>query len=151
MAVDRVFRQGFELSAGHVLVRLARPTDLESVSQLFDAYGLLRRMPATPTLGRSFLEERVPLHESVILVADARGLSGFARLHPSATSAGSARTWIITDLFVLPQRRRGGIGRALVTASVELARHMGATSVALAPQNHNVAVQPLTEDLGVSG
>jgi ribosomal protein S18 acetylase RimI-like enzyme len=150
-AVERVSSQGFEwVGAGGVAVRLGVSGDLEAVTSLFDAYRVFYRQPSDPVRSRAFLQERFSLRESVLLVASAEKglLSGFAQLYPSFTSAGTARTWILNDLYVRQENRRQGIGRALVEASVEVARRSGAAAVSLATEETNGAAQPLYEALG---
>ena len=149
-AVDDVLQRGFAFTVGAVAVRLASPRDLEELAELFDGYRVFYRQPADRARARQFIEERIALHESVVLVVDgdAGRLDGFTQLFPSFTSSGTARTWLLNDLFVRPEARRRGVGRALVTAAIELGRRTGAAAVSLATEQTNVTAQPLYEALG---
>jgi ribosomal protein S18 acetylase RimI-like enzyme len=90
------------------------------------------------------------LQESVMLVAqdEVAFLCGFAQLYPSFTSAGMARIWVLNDLYVRREHRRRGVGRALVTATIEIAKNAGAAAVSLATEETNTVAQPLYESLG---
>ena len=149
--VDRVYREGIEARDDRgFVVRLATPGDLDAVAALFDAYRVFYLQPSDVARGRAFLEQRYALRESVVLVAqDASGaLLGFTQLYPSFTSAGTARIWILNDLFVDPAHRRGGVGKALIHAAVSVARRTGAVAGSLATQETNTAAQALYEALG---
>jgi len=56
----------------------------------------------------------------------------------------------LEELYVAPDRRGRGLGRALLEAAIELAREKGATHMDLATSEDDVAARGLYERLGFS-
>jgi GNAT superfamily N-acetyltransferase len=56
----------------------------------------------------------------------------------------------LEDLFVFPQARRGGLGRALVAAAIARARERGCRRIALDTAERNEAAVPLYRSFGFS-
>jgi ribosomal protein S18 acetylase RimI-like enzyme len=56
----------------------------------------------------------------------------------------------LEDLFVSPDARRGGLGRALVTAAIDRARERGARRIALDTAERNQAAVTLYRSFGFS-
>jgi ribosomal protein S18 acetylase RimI-like enzyme len=56
--------------------------------------------------------------------------------------------YILHDLYVVPARRRQGIGRALMETAHQFARRQGAHRVSLATAVDNLAGQRLYQSLG---
>lgn len=70
--------------------------------------------------------ERLQKGDSVILVAeDSEICIGFTQLFPSHSSVSMQRAWILTDLFVVPEYRRWGVGCDLIKAAIEFGRRDG--------------------------
>ena len=130
-------------------IRCAVPADADALAPLFDAYrGFYGRPPDLP-LARSFLADRLTRGESVVLVAlDASTPCGFTQLYPLFSSLRCRPIWMLSDLFVAPERRRGGTGRRLMEAAHAFARAQGAASVELDTAHTNTAAQALYESLG---
>jgi GNAT superfamily N-acetyltransferase len=59
----------------------------------------------------------------------AGGLVGYACLYWHYSSTKARETVLMNDLFVAPEARGGGVGRALIEASLEVARERGAASL----------------------
>jgi GNAT superfamily N-acetyltransferase len=59
-----------------------------------------------------------------------------------------ARTFILNDLFVVPDRRRSGVGSALLQAAVDHARALGAVRVSLNTDVANTTAQATYEARG---
>lgn len=77
-------------------------------------------------------------------------LIGCARIFPSRFQEGfpaEPRTWIFGRLAVLPEKRGGGFGSAILAQAEKLARDAGATELHLHAQVH---AQPLYERAGYS-
>jgi GNAT superfamily N-acetyltransferase len=93
---------------------------------------------------------RLEQGDSTLFVGeDAKGeLQGFTQLYPSLSSVGMARIFILNDLFVAPEARRGGVARALMQTAHEFARRSGAVRVSLATATDNHSAQPLYESMG---
>ena len=133
-----------------VKTRPAEARDLEAVAALFDAYRRFYEMPADLPLARRYIEERFRRGESVILVAeDANGaLVGFTQLYPAFCSVAADRTFVLYDLFVTPDARGTGAGRALMEAAEAHARAAGAARLELSTAKTNKIGQSLYESCG---
>jgi ribosomal protein S18 acetylase RimI-like enzyme len=132
-------------------VRRAGPADVDAVAPLFDAYRQFYQRPADLPLARAFIAERLARDESVIFLAESEGRAvGFVQLYPvfSSTSAGPGRLWLLNDLYVAPDARTGGIGRALVLRAQALAEETGACGLELVTARTNVTAQRLYQSLG---
>ncbi len=98
-----------------------------------------------------FLRERIERNQSVILVARSGGVAaGFAQMYPTFTSVGLARVWHLNDLYVGPELRRCGIGKALTLACIAFARQDGAARLTLETQETNASARALYERLGMT-
>jgi ribosomal protein S18 acetylase RimI-like enzyme len=123
---------------------------LEKLASLFDAYRIFYKQPSDVIAAFDFLHERLRNVESVIFLAlslEGEGL-GFTQLYPSFGSVSLCRVWILYDLFVAPQARRMGVGRALMKQAHQFAAESGARFVRLATENNNLKAQALYESLG---
>jgi ribosomal protein S18 acetylase RimI-like enzyme len=131
-------------------IRAAAPGDFDQVGELFDLYRQFYAQPADPELARAFISERIAKRESVILVACRRSsrLLGFAQLYPTFCSVSAARIYILYDLFVSPESRCTGIGRALLRAVADHAARGHAVRIELATAKTNRAAQTLYQSLG---
>jgi ribosomal protein S18 acetylase RimI-like enzyme len=130
-------------------LRLATLDDLDQLAPLFDAYRRFYEQPGDIARASAFLHERLERGESTILVAeDAGQLQGFCQLYPAWCSVAAARVFILSDLFVDPDVRRGGIGRALMRAAREFGRRAGAARLDLQTAHANTRAQALYESEG---
>jgi GNAT superfamily N-acetyltransferase len=132
-----------------MIVRRANPTDLDVVTELFDAYRQFYRLPSDPVRARRFIQDRFIRDDSVIFLAeqDDQGL-GFTQLYPSLSSLSTARVWVLNDLFVAPEGRRKGVGEALLERARRHAEETGAAYLELATERGNADAQRLYERLG---
>jgi ribosomal protein S18 acetylase RimI-like enzyme len=131
--------------------RIVRATaaDLDLVAPLFDVYRQFYGCSADLEAARSFLRERLERGESVVFLATLDGRAvGFTQLYPTFTSVGAARAWILNDLYVSPDARRQGVGRALMDAARQMAVETGAAWLELATARDNAAAQALYRALG---
>lgn len=90
-----------------------------------------------------------PSEDGLLLGARGAGrLLGYACLYWHFSSTRACETVLLNDLFVVPEARGGGVGRALIEASREVARERGAASLQwqTAPDNH--AAQRLYDATG---
>jgi len=98
---------------------------------------------------RAYLTARRDAGDSVLLVAEAAGtLVGFTQSYPTWSSVSLSRSWVLNDLFVLPEARGTGAARALVQETCRRAKEDGAIRVSLATAWDNVAAQGLYESEG---
>lgn len=133
------------------VIRQAGLADVESVAPLFDAYRQFYEQGSDPALARAFLAERLERKESVVFLAERDGRPiGFVQLYPlfSSTAARPRRLWLLNDLYVAPDARRGGAARALLLRARRLAEDTDAVGLELATAHTNHAAQRLYESLG---
>jgi len=130
-------------------VRQATAAEVDLVAPLFDAYRQFYGCSPDPDLARRFLGERLDRGESVVFVAVADGKGvGFVQLYPTFTSVGARRAWILNDLYVSPDARQRGVGRALMDAARRMAEGMGAAWLELATARDNDRAQALYRSCG---
>jgi len=130
-------------------VRRATLADIEPLSILFDGYRRFYEQPTDIEGARRFLTARLEAGESVVFVAErAGGLAGFTQLYPSFSSGTMNRLWILNDLFVAPEHRRGGVGAALLRAAEDFAREGRSKGLVLATQKTNATAKALYERCG---
>lgn len=131
-------------------IRQATIHDLDAVAPLFDAYRVFYRQPADLERARAFLAERFAHHESVIFLAlDEKGRAvGFSQLYPLFSSVRANRKYLLNDLYIVPDTRRGGAARKLIAAATQFARANGASSLSLSTATDNLPAQRLYESLG---
>ena len=130
--------------------RLATLEDLDAVAALFDAYRQFYQQAADLTRARQFIRERLEYQESVLLVAEtALGrVVGFCQLYPLFCSVRAVRMYVLYDLFVTPEARGTGAGRALMLAAETHAARSGAARLELSTAKNNSVAQSLYESLG---
>ena len=131
-------------------VRQASIFDLDTLVPLFGGYRQFYRQPSDPERARAFLAERFAHHESLILLAcDGGGAGlGFTQLFPLFSSVRTVRIYLLNDLFVAPDARKHGVGKALLEASAEHARALGAARLWLQTELSNVSAQALYASAG---
>jgi ribosomal protein S18 acetylase RimI-like enzyme len=139
-----------ERSTDMITIRQAQAADAAAVSPLFDAYRQFYGKPADPDLAARFIRERLDNGESTIFVAenDAGEAVGFVQLYPSFSSVSAARVYVLNDLFIAPQARRGAVARRLMDAAAAYAREHGAIRLSLSTGMSNLAAQALYESEG---
>jgi GNAT superfamily N-acetyltransferase len=87
----------------------------------------------------------------VIFLAERNGRAvGFVQLYPlfSSTARRPRRLWLLNDLYVAPEARQGGVGRALMRRARRLAEETGACGLELATARTNTIGQQLYESEG---
>ena len=131
-------------------VRRAVLDDLDRVVPLFDAYRQFYGQQSDLNLARQFLSDRLARNESIVLVAEngVGAATGFVQLYPAFSSILAAPMYVLSDLFVMPEVRRSGVGTLLLQSAVETARATGAVQLELATEITNVSAQRLYESLG---
>jgi GNAT superfamily N-acetyltransferase len=92
-----------------------------------------------------------PSEDGMLLGARADGeLLGYACLYWHFSSTQAVETVLMNDLFVSEQARGGGIGRALIEASADVARARGAPHLEWATAPSNVTAQRLYDSTGAT-
>jgi len=145
-----------------VTIRRARPEDEAALGRLgemlvtvhhgFDAARFIASGPGTRQGYGRFLIEEMARTDAFVLVAEAPDGSVAGYLY----AANEGRDWmslrgpagVIYDIVVDPDRRRGGVGRALVARALEELSALGARQVVLSTATQNAAAQRLFADAG---
>jgi ribosomal protein S18 acetylase RimI-like enzyme len=131
-------------------VRRATLTDAGAIGRLLHDFN---REYDEPTPEPDALADRIrdllATDQITVLLAGqpACGLS-VLRFRPSIWSL--ALECYVAELYVVPGRRGQGVGRALMEASIELARAEGADHMHLGTSEDDVAARALYESLGFS-
>jgi ribosomal protein S18 acetylase RimI-like enzyme len=133
-----------------VSIRQATTADVDLVAPLFDAYRQFYLQPADLPRAHRFLTDRLSQRQSTVLVAETGNgdLVGFVQLYPCFSSIRTSPVLLLSDLFVAPDARGGGVGRQLMVAAARAARATGAVGLELATARTNAAAQRLYESLG---
>ena len=133
-----------------MLIRQATPHDLPAIAPLFDAYRQFYDQAPDLPLATAFLRARMANAESTILVAQRKdgALVGFCQLYPSFCSVAAAPIYVLYDLFVAPDARKTGAGRALLQAAEQYAASQGVGRMDLTTAKTNLAAQSVYASLG---
>ena len=128
----------------------AASKDLDELVPLFDAYREFYGQRSDAAAARAFLSERIQRNESAIYLAyaSAHEPAGFTQLYPSFSSVSLKPLWILNDLYVRSDVRRGGVGRALLERARQHAIDSGAKGLTLSTALTNTAAQSLYESCG---
>ena len=131
------------------IVRAERK-DLDDLVPLFDAYRQFYGQRSDLAAARAFLRDRIERDESVIYLAytKPREAAGFTQLYPSFSSVSLKPLWILNDLYVRSDVRRGGAGRALLERARQHAIETAAKGLVLSTGVTNKAAQTLYESCG---
>jgi GNAT superfamily N-acetyltransferase len=136
-------------SAGITIVRAGRK-DLDDLAPLFDLYRQFYGQRSDLTAARRFLEDRIESEEAVVYLAytNPGEPAGFTQLYPSFSSVSLKPLWILNDLYVRSDVRRGGVGRALLERARQHAVETGAKGLVLTTGVGNKPAQTLYESCG---
>jgi ribosomal protein S18 acetylase RimI-like enzyme len=129
-------------------VRRATPGDAPQVARLLHDF---QREYDEPSPGVEALEERYEeliRNKEMIVLLGGGGPDGFAQLRfrPWVYSAGLHS--YLEELYVVPDLRGNGLGRALLEAAMETARTEGAEQMELGTSEDDVAARKLYESSG---
>jgi ribosomal protein S18 acetylase RimI-like enzyme len=122
-------------------------------ASLFDAYRQFYKKKSDLKAARDFLKRRLKNRESVLFLAFSEGEGqakpvGLVHLYPTFSSLTLRRQWILSDLFVVPEARREGVGEALMNHARRLAKATDADALLLETATDNFTAQKLYERLG---
>ncbi len=133
-----------------IRTEVATLAELSLVASLFDAYRQFYQQPPDLPLATSFIRSRMENAESVILLAynEHHQAIGFCQLYPSFCSVEAASTYTLYDVFVVPESRRSGAGKALLLAAEQLAAAAGMARMDLSTAKDNYPAQSVYETLG---
>lgn len=134
---------------GAVTIRQGSIADLGRIVPLFDAYRQFYGQPSNAEVARRYLADRLERKQSMLLIAllNVR-VVGFCQLYPSFSSIALVPTFILNDLYVVPEARGCGTGLALLDAACEFGRHAGAARLTLSTATENAEARALYEKSG---
>lgn len=124
-------------------LRLARPDDARGVATLALALAASEWARVPADLGahvEAFVVDPAP---GFVVVAEDDGLAGFATVQRMAAVTTRGTQLCLDDLFVLPARRRRGLGRALLRGVLAIAEGTDAAYVYLHVRPGNEAARAL--------
>lgn len=122
--------------------------DLSDLVPLFDAYRVFYKQASDTELAYNFLKERIEKKESDIFIAfEGNTAIGFTQLFPTFSSVSMERSYILNDLYVIPEARGKGVGKLLLNYAQEWTRNKGYKGLALETAGDNPA-QKLYEKEG---
>jgi ribosomal protein S18 acetylase RimI-like enzyme len=124
--------------------------DIRAVAQLFDAYRQFYAQAPNLALAEQFIADRLRNAESVVLIAEDadRKMTGFCQLYPTFCSVDAAPIYSLYDLFVVPEHRKSGTGRALLLVAEEQAHRAGKSRMDLTTAKTNLPAQALYAAMG---
>ncbi len=133
-----------------IRTRIATLADLDVIAPLFDAYRQFYEQAPDLALARSFIRDRLQNNESVVLLAtdETQHVVGFCQLYPTFCSVEAMPIYSLYDLFVSPEARRSGAGKALLLTAEKLAAENGKARMDLTTAKTNKSAQAAYESLG---
>ena len=132
----------------HTQVSRKRETSAE-LEDLFVAYREFYGRSGDVAEARAFIRQRLLLGDSHVWVAmDGQRIVAFAQVYVEHSSLGLRTDWILNDLFVSPDARGTGSGRALVERIMAEASDADVRTVRLETQSTNVLARGLYESCG---
>jgi GNAT superfamily N-acetyltransferase len=131
-----------------ISIHQAGLNDIGTLDILFSGYlEFYQRNHETLSI-RNFLSERISNKQSIIYIAQSCNRAvGFIQLYPTFASLSLKPSWILNDLFVLPDARGVGVANALMGAARQLAVETGACEIFLQTARSNHKAQALYEKL----
>jgi ribosomal protein S18 acetylase RimI-like enzyme len=135
------------------MVRRARAEDAAAAAALFNAINSLDAGgPVVPMTAEAVLRDLLgPAPWAELLVAELGGqVVGFVTGSQTYDSTRAAGCWFLVDLYVAPEARRRGLGRALVAGLAALAQARGAASVWWGVDDGDDEAMAFYERLGVA-
>ena len=132
---------------------MVRIVDAGDAAGLAEAADLLRAFNAEfdepapeATALAARLGEVVAAGDAVILIDEPAIGVAVLRFRPALWSAGAEA--YLAELYVVPAERGRGLGRALLSSAVDLARERGADTIDLGTSEDDVAARALYESMG---
>jgi len=122
----------------------------DTIAPLFDQYRQFYEQDANLEACRDYIRQRLENNQSVIFLARSdtgQGL-GFTQLYRSFCSVAMREIIYLYDLYVAPEARRTGTGRALMDRARDYAGQRGAERLTLETHVSNTQAQALYESLG---
>jgi len=121
--------------------------DVDLLVQIFDNYRQSEGERTDREGAKSFLLERLSGEELTAFIATCENKCavGFVNLYKSFSSVKMQQILILNDLFVIPEFRNRGVGRALMQASYDLAKTSTVQRLELKVLRDNLSARRLYE------
>jgi ribosomal protein S18 acetylase RimI-like enzyme len=129
-------------------IRIATPADAPTFGRLLHAFNVEFDEPIPEA--DVIAERAAPLIENgeVVVLFAGEGPDGFAQLRFRPSLYAGALDVYIEELYVVPELRGRGIGRALLEAAMDHARERGAAHIELTTSEDDVAARSLYASAG---
>lgn len=129
-------------------VRTAIPDDAAAIGRLLHDFNVEydEPTPSPPALAERLRELIARADFAVLLAGDGPDGLAVLRFRPSIWS--TALECYLAELYVVPDRRGHGLGRALMERALDLARDRGADYIDLGTSEDDTAARALYESLG---
>jgi GNAT superfamily N-acetyltransferase len=133
-------------------VTTAVATELDPLLPLIAGYQRFYGAAPDDARNRAFFSRLIGANEiGTLLEARVEGeVLGFATLYWSRSSVSARDVVLLNDLFVIPEARSRGVGRALIAAAAEVARGRGAGALSWVTHPDNSAARRLYDSLGAT-
>ena len=129
-------------------VRRANAADAEAIGRLLHDFNTeFDDITPGPVALAKRIRELLDAGETTVLVGGS-GPDGLAVLRFRPAIWTEALECYLAELYVIPDRRGDGLGRALMEAALEVARSQGADHMDLGTSEDDVAARALYESLG---
>jgi GNAT superfamily N-acetyltransferase len=137
-----------ETSRAETPIRVASPADAPLFGRLLHTFNVEFGEPSPDA--DVIAERAAPLIESgeVTVLFAGEGPDGFAELRFRPSLYTGALDAYLEELYVVPERRGHGLGRALLEAAMEHARERGAARIDLNTSETDLAARALYESSG---
>jgi ribosomal protein S18 acetylase RimI-like enzyme len=137
-------------SPADLSVRLGERDDADAIGRLLHDFNVEfeEPTPSPPQLARR-IRELLDEGQTLVLIAG-QGPDGLAVLRFRPGIWTRALECYLAELYVVPGRRRQGLGKALLEAAMSAARDRGADHIDLGTSDSDVAARALYESLGFS-
>lgn len=115
------------------MVRRARPEDLEALIPLMISFNAVEEVAWEPAKARPALEHLLASDQAGVIVVAARGdaLVGYAVVTWGFDLEFAGRDAFLTEIFVKPVHRRGGVAGSLLEGVMAAGRAAGAAALHL--------------------
>jgi GNAT superfamily N-acetyltransferase len=110
------------------MIRPARPNDVPTICRLIRGLAEYERLPVDTDFGEDRLREHLfgpRLFAEVLLAEEGDEVAGYALFFHNYSTFRCAPTVYLEDLFVVPERRGRGHGKALLAAVARVAVERG--------------------------
>jgi ribosomal protein S18 acetylase RimI-like enzyme len=135
-------------SAADSLVRRAGPADAEAIGELLHDFNTEFEEPSPgPQAVADRVRELMGSEDFAVLLVGRRP-NGLAVLRFRPSIYSSALECYLAELYVQPDHRGQGLGRALLEATMDLARERGANFMDLGTSEDDFAARALYERMG---